>query len=797
MIRGQIIDFAGTETIKLEDKCSTRYLRCNIEERNVSTLLNGFEVGFSSEEFDAYISELADPEELRDLRKRENGQWFFHWREGKLYSIPEVEKPDRAYGIKHALHTSDHVHLGLLARRINDRLPERFPKYNALRRRPFEFLGQRDELVSRVTSEFQNVHQLVSRFKIRPRFELDARLYELRDGTTKVGLFLSISTRWEIIASVLELVDAGIDVNGLNAIRRTAAVDERRLVGRISGVDGNRVLFSESFDNMASIDEEEVYVEGSRSSFKRCLEVLLRGKYSAFDKRRADAEGELLGGPGIEQLCQTMGEVLVKNSPIPITNEFQCRVLGRISPTNSNDYKTIVDVGSGDYCFDPSKQKRAKYAWQGITKFGPYSRDTFSKKSPRILVVCPDKASGTVSQFLGMLAHGITSIPDSRYAGGFAKLFHLHNPEFRTVAVPLLGATSADACMRYAETIEKALGEDSNYDAALVAILDEHSALEGSLNPYLHAKAILLASGVAVQQFRMATASGDAYGLQYVLQNVAVSLYAKMGGVPWTVDQGLAVDDEVVIGMGTAELLTSRFTSKQRYVGITTVFRGDGNYLLGHLSKDCSYEEYPQLLEQNTSKILRELRERNGWRQGDTIRIVFHAHKPLKRVEIANIVKRAANSAGDGLRIEFAFLTVSNDHPFMVIDPEYKGLAENRQNTVKGRMVPPRGRIVQLGRYTRLLCTKGPTLIKRPQTPLPTPLLISLHKDSTYRDLQYLSEQVLKFTNLSWRGTQPAEDPVTIYYSQLIAKDLSRLRTIDGWSPTSLNTRLKHSMWFL
>jgi hypothetical protein len=104
---------------------------------------------------------------------------------------------------------------------------------------------------------------------------------------------------------------------------------------------------------------------------------------------------------------------------------------------------------------------------------------------------------------------------------------------------------------------------------------------------------------------------------------------------------------------------------------------------------------------------------------------------------------------------------------------------------------------VQLGRFTRLLCTKGPTLIKRPETPLPRPLLIKLHDQSTYRDQQYLSEQVLKFTSLSWRGTQPAEDPVTIYYSEMIAKLLARLREVDGWSPQILNTRLRHSMWFL
>ena len=72
-----------------------------------------------------------------------------------------------------------------------------------------------------------------------------------------------------------------------------------------------------------------------------------------------------------------------------------------------------------------------------------------------------------------------------------------------------------------------------------------------------------------------------------------------------------------------------------------------------------------------------------------------------------------------------------------------------------------------------------------------------LHEESTYRDLQYLSEQVLKFTSLSWRGTQPAEDPVTIYYSEMMARLLARLREVDGWSPSILNTSLRHSMWFL
>jgi len=92
---------------------------------------------------------------------------------------------------------------------------------------------------------------------------------------------------------------------------------------------------------------------------------------------------------------------------------------------------------------------------------------------------------------------------------------------------------------------------------------------------------------------------------------------------------------------------------------------------------------------------------------------------------------------------------------------------------------------------------EGKQHIKHENAPLPAPLLVHIHKGSTFNDLTYLSEQVLKFTGLSWRSTLPAKKPVSIYYSELIADLLGRLRSVPGWSPAILNTRLRASRWFL
>ena len=63
--------------------------------------------------------------------------------------------------------------------------------------------------------------------------------------------------------------------------------------------------------------------------------------------------------------------------------------------------------------------------------------------------------------------------------------------------------------------------------------------------------------------------------------------------------------------------------------------------------------------------------------------------------------------------------------------------------------------IKELGRG-RLVCTTSPAMVKRAGLPVPRPLGVRLHKGSTFTDLDYLAEQVLKFTSLSWRFPLPS-----------------------------------------
>jgi hypothetical protein len=51
--------------------------------------------------------------------------------------------------------------------------------------------------------------------------------------------------------------------------------------------------------------------------------------------------------------------------------------------------------------------------------------------------------------------------------------------------------------------------------------------------------------------------------MPYILRNISTVLYAKMKGIPGTVDQDVTAPDELVIGIGTAELTGSRIGERQ------------------------------------------------------------------------------------------------------------------------------------------------------------------------------------------------------------------------------------------
>jgi argonaute-like protein implicated in RNA metabolism and viral defense len=87
--------------------------------------------------------------------------------------------------------------------------------------------------------------------------------------------------------------------------------------------------------------------------------------------------------------------------------------------------------------------------------------------------------------------------------------------------------------------------------------------------------------------------------------------------------------------------------------------------------------------------------------------------------------------------------------------------------------------------------------IKQPEHGMPRPILIKLHRNSTFNDTTYLARQVFAFSSHSWRSFFPSPMPVTILYSDLIAHLLGNLANVSFWNPDAMLGRIGKTRWFL
>lgn len=269
---------------------------------------NGFEVTLP-DQVEVVVRDLPDPSKVKEERTRLTGYWFVHWFDGKLFHLRIKAGGPNVDGEYRSIRTADHP--WLLRARLDDALEEALPRYAAVKKRPFTFLAQKDELIDAAAATAGLSHKLLQGFKVIPRFALSPKVYEPVDGATRVGVFVTIGMRYDIEASLPDLLQAGIDVRGMYAVRRNRQPGERGLLGRIHSVEGETVhLFEETL--LASANVSDVKLEGSKENFTRCLTALLGYNYKKLLNALDDQEASYRTGPSFDETVRKMGEFLAR-----------------------------------------------------------------------------------------------------------------------------------------------------------------------------------------------------------------------------------------------------------------------------------------------------------------------------------------------------------------------------------------------------------------------------------------------------------------------------------------------------
>ena len=574
----------------------------------------------------------------------------------------------------------------------------------------------------------------------------------------------------------------------------------------VSRVEGNRLLLTDT-EGVDEIDARDALLEPRLENLDAVIKILYGENANKILARVKQLRVPLTTATGkLAQIRQTLTGLKNKHK-IVLGGEVEVS-LGDLLVPGDPQFPTYVSTSRPGFLFGPQGRKPGSWPDQGIQKWGPFKYMQHTRNTPLIAVVCEASYRGRVEQFLNSLRDGFLDETwekatswrgDNKpnpFQGGLIGKFGLTQVSLKYEETK---GPTAEEYRRAAERLLERLPNGA--DLAIVQTRESFKQLRGDTNPYLVSKAVFMEAGVPVQAICIENVEADDLSLPYILNNVALASYAKLDGIPWVISTRGPTSHELVLGLGYTEMSQGRLGTKTRYVGITTVFQGDGRYIVWGLTREVEFENYAEALLENLHTTIRYVKDQNRWQEGDNVRLIFHVYKPLKNCEINAIKQLVGNLIENQFLVEYAFLNLSHSHMYQIFDPTQKGVPYRTltgQHRRKGKGVPKRGLCFQLSNRAALLHLTGPRELKTAEQGIPRPLLVELHSDSDFTDLTYLLRQIYHFTFMSWRSFFPATEPVTILYSRLIARMLGSLKPVTGWSSKVLSVGgLRNRRWFL
>lgn len=774
--------------------------------------LNLAPIRFSHHRFSAGRTPFRDEEQYRSLREahRTTHTFRFDARDSAIYDIPMTEGA-REIGSSTELKT--HEHLFLLGKAVNHALLAWLaPRRTILRRtRPLQCWGNRKAALLSAAIRDRG-RTPTSGLDVLVRHSFDPRVLNMPgpDNEAFLALLLDVSTSNELSIPISQLSRDAFDATGRYVCRLPERSEDNVLprietIGKVVAKSGNRLQLTDCAGDDV-VDADSVILEPRnenleavvRHYYPRDVEQILLG----LRRRRlpyASANGKLAAIREVHSgVAAHLREIAIAGMKIE---------LGALLQQQDQLFPQQIQTDRPGFLFGAQGRDSGAYPDSGIKHHGPYKYMQHERNEPVVAIICESRFRGRIDQLASTLRDGVTEeawqgatrgrpkMPTNPFPGGLVGKLRLSRVHFEFEEV------TDSTPETYRAAINRLLTRlPKTPDLGLVQIRADSKLLRNDRNPYFAAKAAFMTIGVPVQSIHAETADMQIGNLGYMINNLALASYAKLGGTPFVISTRMPATHELVVGLGYTELSEGRFGPKSRFVGITTVFQGDGRYLVWGQTREVEFENYASALLASLRTTIDAIRKDNNWQPRDRVRLVFHVYKPLKHVEITAIKKLVNELLHSEHQVEFAFLDISRFHDFAVFDPAQTGTPyyAERQRLIKGIGAPTRGLCLQLDNQSALLQLTGTKEVKTDQQGLPRPLRLTLHEDSDFRDLTYLARQVYSFSYLSWRSYFPAIEPVSITYSRLIANALGNLRAVPNWSSTVLTAGpLRNRMWFL
>ncbi len=263
---------------------------------------------------------------------------------------------------------------------------------------------------------------------------------------------------------------------------------------------------------------------------------------------------------------------------------------------------------------------------------------------------------------------------------------------------------------------------------------------------YYQIKELLLRCDISMQAIERDHILSE--GFKYFISNIGIATIAKLGGIPWRLNQ--EVEKELIVGFGA--FCTQQY--KRKYIGSAFCFSNDGTFR----EFDCFPSDETWALAGTVADALQRYRNEKP----DVERLIIHFHKKMSEKELLPIEKKLRElNLGIPVIIVSIYKTLSENH--LVFDNGYK------------QKMPLNGSYFHLGNHQYLLCVNQRNNETSVVKTCPLPLKLELQSNDTklINDpelVERLMKQVYSFCFMHWRTVKQPPIPVTVRYPEMLAQ---------------------------
>lgn len=434
---------------------------------------------------------------------------------------------------------------------------------------------------------------------------------------------------------------------------------------------------------------------------------------------------------------------------------------GFYSPYDEKVNRTSED--SNLLLFGNNKKHYTPYV--GLKEYGPIEAPP--DKPVKIIFIFHEEDNGLANKVYSYLKKGYKSFPGLE---SFVKIQFeidtLRSIKFKAVN-PILEITTAITELQ--ANPNTSFDPNINYAALYISRIKKDTDDDETDAVYYKIKELLLHNGITSQVIYYNNINNPSFN--YFLPNIAIALLAKLGGIPWRLYR--PIKNDLVIGIGADRSLVT----KNKFIGNAFCFQNDGRFKgFNAFEKD----DTAALANSIKEAIEQYITENRGVK-----RLVIHYYKKMSKAEeepIRNLLNHL------NLSLPYVIITINNtlSNDYVLFD-----------STFEGRM-PQSGTFIKTKMNEFILCNNTryseQTGTKLDGFPLPIKMKFKSSNYEKMNDINVVRElidQVYQFSRMYWKSVRQRNMPVTIEYSELIAKMIAHFENKE------LEPFTRNSLWFL